>query len=254
MWLKCDMIYGIWYIYDQVKYRTIPGDIRDISAYIRWNMWCSYPICRIYDTSKYDIAWRLLSWRCTSKYLTFFGRMFCADHVLTYVLHIIRARVECAIGAHQQGPAVLLSVMDGAVAAVRIGLDLARVSLDEWTAGGSYCCSGRWLSLSKGGVHFLDVSERCTYLPVESNSYCPCLLSLSFRFIWISCSFSYFCLLFVRFGVVTVVVDGRGIISWWPIGWEGSLNGRQQRLIELYHRVHINVPGTWCTGTSIGCA
>ena len=68
---------------------------------------------------------------------------------------------------------------------------------------------GACLRLSKGGVRFLAVLERSTYLPVESSSYCFCTLSLSFRFSLISCSFSCSCLLSVRFGVVTVVVDER---------------------------------------------
>ena len=84
-------------------------------------------------------------------------------------------------------------------------------------------CSGGCLSLSKGGVHFLAVSERCTYLPVKSSSYCSCPLSLSFRFSLICCSFSCFCLLFVRFGVVTVVVDGRGTLSCWSMTRIGGI-------------------------------
>ena len=76
---------------------------------------------------------------------------------------------------------------NGAEAPVKIGSD---------SAGGRYLVAtvvGGALSLSKGGVHFLAVSERCTYLlPVVSRSYCSCPLSLSFRFSWISCSFSCF--------------------------------------------------------------
>ena len=120
-------------------------------------------------------------------YLVSFGRIFVR---IMYVC----MRVFCIIRA----------------AAVKIGPDSARASLDEWTAGGSYTVVGGACLCQRVESVFSLFSERRTHLPVESSSCSrSCSLSLSFRFSLISCGFSCLFLLFVRFGVVTVVVDER---------------------------------------------
>ena len=177
------MVYDTYDRY-QVKYRLI--------SYIRWytryiGLHKVKYVIQISDMCiGYDIAWPLLSWCILCLLDAYFVRVM-------YDIRIYSGVYITCIMYHSSTSWIRNARTPAGAYCLLLPCCRAALIRNEWVArafarGDERCAASSsrlrhrpappvCLSLSKGGVHFLAVSERSTYLLVQSSSYC-CPLSL----------------------------------------------------------------------------